>query len=133
MGRHVTTEVLTALTFMTILLLPATILADTHDKMCRANERGKKFSLCHTYIKPGITVTCEQYAPKDGPPTAGIPVKSYECKYEGEGSSRVIACKGGYSLPSTLTKTLTRDEFSDSNTRCSKLCDECTSGWEAWE
>jgi hypothetical protein len=133
MRQRVTIEVLTAVAFMAILLFPGVVPAGTHDKMCRANERGNKYSLCHTYLTPGIRVACEQYAPKDAPPTAGIPVKSYECAYEGEGSNRALVCKGGYSLPHALTKTLTQVEFSDSHTRCSKLCDECTSGWEPWE
>lgn len=107
--------------------------AEMHYKMCRANERGNRFSLCQTSIQPGISVLCSQYAPKGAPPTAGIPVMSWECKDEGEGSSRSITCTGGQFYPHKTVRSLTYDEFVDSDKRCSKLCDPCASGWEAWE
>jgi hypothetical protein len=125
---------------VTVLVLTGTIVstraawADSHDRMCKANEGKNHFSLCQTYVQPGISVVCSQYARKGAPPTAGIPVMSWECKYEGEGSSRKVVCTGGQSLPHTMVKTFTYDEFVfDSNKRCSKLCDECTSSWETWE
>lgn len=95
-------------------------------------DRSNRYSLCQTSAQPGIQVLCSQYQPKDAPPTAGVPVRAYDCTYEGEGASRKVTCTGGQ-FTRAPTKTLTYDEFVDSDKRCSTLCDPCASGWESWQ
>lgn len=123
-----------AITVMMVLGLFASTAAcaATHYKMCRANEKGNRYSLCQTSVQPAIEVLCSQYQPKDAPPTAGVPVRAYDCTYEGEGASRKVTCKGGQ-FTRAPSKTLTYEEFVDSDKRCSTLCDPCSSGWESWQ
>jgi hypothetical protein len=85
---------------------------------------------CRTDLRFAIEVSCTRWTVGDNkfPELRSSLVSVYRCEYKEEGGVKMLECKGF--LGATGTRVLTEAEFLDTQTRCTKVCFPCPTGWK---
>jgi len=104
-----------------------------YERYCARPKGEDRFRRCMTDISDsGIGAYCGgrlEPAPNE-PLVADLPGLMWKCKIERQNGARVVVCMGGYYFPLNLKEVLSEAEFKDAQTRCSRLCEECPTGWK---
>lgn len=105
------------------------VRSQNNDFEAQCEDLKSKYTCRATFYEDNVEIWCSTRPAdlKEQPVSPQMSVM-YKCRPEKQGSTEVWVCKYGFS-PKTMA-TFTREEFKDTQTRCTRLCSSCPQGWK---